>query len=71
MYDKLQNILAWIISNKEWLFSGLGIAFFSFLLNCFNKKKNNNGNNQSCSFNIGSKITQINGNSNVNGKESK
>lgn len=71
MYDKLQNILAWIISNKEWLFSGLGIAFFSFLLNCFKKKKNNNGNNQSCSFNFGSKITQINGNNNVNGKESK
>lgn len=71
MYLKLQNMLAWIISNMEWLFSGIGIVFFSFLLKCLKKKKNNNDNNQTSSFNIGSKITQINGNNNVNGKESK
>lgn len=70
MYDELQNMLAWIISNIEWLFSGLGIVIISFLFNYF-FKKNNKGNNQSCSFNINSKITQINGNNNVNGKESK
>ncbi len=35
---KTEKIMDWIMNNKEWLFSGLGIAIFGFILNFFRKK---------------------------------
>ncbi|MET0529370.1 MAG: hypothetical protein ABW003_13730 [Microvirga sp.] len=47
----MQSIIDWISSNKEWFFSGIGVAIFSaigiFAKIIMNKKdKNLSGNNQ-------------------------
>ena len=34
----MENILAWIIDNKEWLFSGVGIVIFGGLMRFIFKK---------------------------------
>ena len=34
--------MQWIMENKEWLFSGAGIVIFSFIVNYFIQKTENN-----------------------------
>lgn len=68
----MNYILELIGDNKEWLFSGVGIAVVSFVVNCFRKNnRGNKSNNQSSFLNIGSKIMQVNGNYNDDGKDTK
>ena len=70
--EQIDKVLEWICSNKEWIFSGIGLTIISFIARfLFKKSKSNTGNNQSGSFNNGSHITQVNGNYTVNGKNSK
>lgn len=69
--EHLNKILEWLCDNKEWVFSGIGVTVLSFVLCLFKKKNKNTGNHQSSSFNIGSHITQVNGNYTENGKNSK
>ena len=51
----MEEILDWIIKNKEWVFSGIGV----FILGLFLSKKNVR-NYLKAMFNIKSNITQIN-----------
>lgn len=70
--EQIDKLLGWLCGNKEWIFSGIGLTVISFIARFFfKKKKSNTGNHQSSSFNIGSHITQVNGNNTVNGKNSK
>lgn len=69
--EHLNKILEWLCDNKEWVFSGIGVTVLSFVLCLFKKRNKNTGNYQSSSFNIGSHITQVNGNYTENGKNSK
>jgi hypothetical protein len=69
--EQLNKILEWLCDNKEWVFSGIGVTVLSFVLCLFKKRNKNTGNRQSSSFNIGSHITQVNGNYTENGKNSK
>lgn len=52
----------WLIQNKEWLFSGVGIAIFSFIFSLFLKSKNSLKQKQSS----GKKSTNIQAGNNVN-----
>ncbi len=36
----MEHIINWIITNKEWLFSGLGITIIVFVVKNFLTKKN-------------------------------
>lgn len=70
--EQIDKLLGWLCGNKEWIFSGIGLTVISFIARfLFKKKKSDVGNHQSSSFNIGSHITQVNGNYTVNGKKSK
>lgn len=70
--EQIDRVLEWLWDNKEWIFSGIGFTIISFIGRfLFKKRKSNTGNHQSSSFNIGSHITQVNGNYTVNGKDSK
>lgn len=69
--EQLNKIFEWLCSNKEWVFSGIGVTVLSFVFYLFKKGNNRTGNHQSSSFNIGSHITQVNGNYTDNGKNSK
>lgn len=60
----MEEILEWIIQNKEWVFSGLGV----FVLGLFLSKKNVR-NSLKAMFNIKSNITQINLENKDNEKE--
>ena len=51
----MEEIIDWIIRNKEWVFSGIGV----FVLGLFLSKKNVR-NSLKAMFNIKSNITQIN-----------
>ncbi|WP_020531888.1 hypothetical protein [Flexithrix dorotheae] len=44
----MEEIIQWLSSNKEWLFSGLGVAVFTLIGGIFfkNKKKGKSPNNQ-------------------------
>ena len=35
--------MEWIVQNKEWLFSGIGVIFFGGFFGYVRKKKQNNG----------------------------
>lgn len=67
----LNKILEWLCVNKEWVFSGIGVTLLSFVFCLFKKRNNSTENHQSSFFNIGSHITQVNGNYTDNGKDSK
>lgn len=70
--EQIDKVLEWLWDNKEWIFSGIGFTVVSFIARfLFKKRKCNTGNHQSSSFNIGSHITQVNGNYTINGKDSK
>ena len=70
--EQIDNVVEWVCDNKEWIFSGIGLTIISFIARfLFKKRKSNTGNHQSSSFNIGSHITQVNGNYTVIGKGSK
>ena len=51
----MEEIIDWIIQNKEWIFSGIGV----FILGLFLSKKNVR-NSFKAMFNFKSNITQIN-----------
>ena len=53
--NDMEEIIDWIIQNKEWVFSGIGV----FVLGLFLSKKNVR-NSLKAMFNIKSNITQIN-----------
>lgn len=69
--EYFDKIFKWFYDNKEWIFSGIGLTGISIIGYFFKKKKRNTGNNMSSSFNIGSHITQVNGNYTINGKNAK
>lgn len=61
---KLKSIFAWIIKNKEWLFSGIGIAIFSLLFTAYvsNKDNTTDGNDTSSNKNNNIEINdEVNG----------
>lgn len=60
----MEEIIEWIIQNKEWVFSGIGV----FVLGLFLSKKNVR-NSLKAMFNIKSNITQINLENKDNEKE--
>jgi LPXTG-motif cell wall-anchored protein len=49
-----------IIENKEWLFSGAGVAIIAFLISFFRKKKRNQSTSQKIKSGDNSTNTQIN-----------
>ena len=55
IFHDMEEIIDWIIQNKEWVFSGIGV----FVLGLFLSKKNVR-NSLKAMFNIKSNITQIN-----------
>ena len=58
----MKKILDYIIAEKEWLFSGLGII----ILGVFFKKKSNSANKMKQKISKNSKGIQANGNVNYN-----
>ena len=60
----MEDIIDWIIQNKEWMFSGIGV----FVLGLFLSKKNVR-NSLKAMLNFKSKITQINIENKDNEKE--
>ncbi|MEX0597042.1 MAG: LPXTG cell wall anchor domain-containing protein [Candidatus Paceibacterota bacterium] len=52
--------MKWIIENKEWLFSGAGVAIIAFLISFFRKKKRNQSTIQKIKSGANSTNTQIN-----------
>ena len=71
MTEYIFKVIKWLCENKEWIFSGIGLTVISIIGYFFKKKKSITGSNISSSFNIGSHITQVNGNYTINGKDSK
>lgn len=69
--EQFDIILEWLCANVEWVFSGIGVTVLSFVFCLFKKRNSSTVNHQSSSFNIGSHITQVNGNYTDNGKNSK
>ena len=59
MNDLMEEVLKLISDNKEWLFSGLGIAILSFLTNFIWKKKKKD-NSKTSQSTTGSKSPNIN-----------
>lgn len=42
----MKSLLGWIIQNKEWIFSGIGVAIITLLSRVFIKNKANKINRQ-------------------------
>lgn len=51
----------WIIENKEWLFSGIGLTTVSFILGLFLKKKNRKTRDHQQVISSGNNSTNIQG----------
>ncbi|MCF2649679.1 hypothetical protein [Niallia circulans] len=51
----------WIIENKEWLFSGVGLTIISFIVGFFIKKKNSELKTHQQVIKSGSDSTNIQG----------
>lgn len=51
----MMDVIEWIIQNKEWVFSGFGVAIIGFILS-----RKNARNYLNALFNYKSDITQIN-----------
>ncbi|MCM3363000.1 hypothetical protein [Niallia sp. MER TA 168] len=49
----------WIIENKEWLFSGIGLTTISFIVGLFLKKKNRKTKDNQQVINSGNNSTNI------------
>ena len=60
----MEDIIDWIIQNKEWVFSGIGVFVFGLFLS-----KKNVRNSLKAMFNFKSNITQINIENKDNEKE--
>lgn len=60
----MEEIIDWIIQNKEWVFSSIGVSVLSLFLS-----KKNVRNSLKAMFNIKSNITQINIENKDNEKE--
>lgn len=56
----------WIIENKEWLFSGIGVTIFVLLASFFIKKWKKRSNDESANNNANSTTNLINNNVNIN-----
>lgn len=56
----------WIIENKEWLFSGIGVTIFVLLAGFFIKKWKKRSNDESANNNANSTTNLINNNVNIN-----
>lgn len=52
-------MIEWILNNKEWVFSGVGVAILVALLTLL-KRKNNSGNNQTIISGTARDIKQTN-----------
>ncbi|MCK5762911.1 MAG: hypothetical protein KAH05_02210 [Clostridiales bacterium] len=52
-------MIEWILNNKEWVFSGVGVAIVVTLLAVL-KRKNNSGNNQTIISGTARDIKQTN-----------
>lgn len=52
---KMKEMIGWIVENKEWVFSGIGVFVLSLLL--YKKEARNY---LKAMFNYKSKVTQIN-----------
>ena len=46
MTDYFRNLLDWILENKEWLFSGVGVLFVTVVFRFFRKKQTRSGSQQ-------------------------
>ena len=55
----MKDFIDWVIENKEWVFSGIGVAIITLILG-FLFKKESVRNNLKAMFNFKSNITQIN-----------
>lgn len=55
----MKDFIDWVILNKEWVFSGIGVAIITLILG-FLFKKESVRNNLMAMFNFKSNITQIN-----------
>lgn len=55
----MNDVIDWIIQNKEWVFSGIGVAIITLMLGFLYKKKSVR-NYLKAMFNFKSNITQIN-----------
>lgn len=55
----MEKILEWLYENKEWIFSGIGVAIIGYILNLVFSKENVR-NSLKAFFNFKSTITQIN-----------
>lgn len=55
----MDEIIDWIVQNKEWVFSGIGVAIITLILG-FLFKKGSVRNYLKAMFNFKSNITQIN-----------
>ena len=51
----INGVIDWTIQNKEWVFSGIGVAIISLVLS-----KKGSRNTLKSMFNIKSEVTQIN-----------
>ena len=51
----INGVIDWTIQNKEWVFSGIGVAIISLLLS-----RKGSRNYLKAMFNIKSEVTQIN-----------
>ena len=71
--ERLFEIWKWIFENKEWLFSGIGVAFFLVIIKLLRGKKNSETSNGTNGINHGARndISNIkDGNKSVKVKES-
>ena len=55
----MEEIIDWIIRNKEWVFSGIGVAILTLIIG-FLFKKESVRNSLKAMFNFKSNINQIN-----------
>lgn len=55
----MNDVIDWIIQNKEWVFSGIGVAIITLMLGFLYKKKSVR-NCLKAMFNFKSNITQLN-----------
>lgn len=55
----MKESLEWIIENKEWVFSGIGVAIIFYILNLVFSKESVK-NSLKAFFNFKSTVTQIN-----------
>ena len=63
----MENILAWVGSNKEWLFSGIGVLIISTVITLFIRHRKSSKQIQKSGSN--SVNIQVGGNLNISSKD--